>query len=57
MSGGAAQGNSLPGEEALPVEAEIMNRRRITLPDGRYLIFYTFTPAPPEQERDNITKE
>ncbi|HEY6230928.1 MAG TPA: hypothetical protein VIW64_06680 [Pyrinomonadaceae bacterium] len=29
-----------------------MTKRRIQLPDGRYLIFYTFAPAPARISRD-----
>ena len=37
-------------------EQEGMHRRRITLADGRYLIFYTFdepTPAPMDVEAES----
>lgn len=30
-----------------------MQRRQITLPDGRYLIFYTFTAATPPADHTN----
>jgi hypothetical protein len=28
------------------IQPEVMTKRRITLPDGRYLIFFEFSPAP-----------
>jgi hypothetical protein len=32
-----------------------MKKRRITLPDGRYLIFYNFEP--PDPQRDKRTEQ
>jgi hypothetical protein len=57
MSNGVPYGNFLTGEEPLPIETFIMNRRKVTLPDGRYLILFSFTPAPRDQKRDSIAKE
>ncbi len=34
-----------PGLETDAQDEETMVERRITLPDGRYLIFFTFPPA------------
>jgi hypothetical protein len=34
-------------------EREAMHARQITLPDGRYMIFYTFGDARPEAEETN----
>jgi hypothetical protein len=35
-------------EPTRPLYGETMHTRRITMPDGRYLIFYTFDDAGPE---------
>jgi len=40
-------------EASTDLEPEVMNCRRITLPDGRYLIFFTFVAASPSTEDAN----
>jgi hypothetical protein len=39
----------------------LMNCRRITLPDGRYMIFYTFVPQelpdPPAKSKEQTTQQ
>lgn len=49
---------SLPDYEPLLIEVEsTLNRRRITLADGRYLIFYTFDEAMPATEEQEVGGE
>jgi hypothetical protein len=57
MSSGTPNSQVLSGDGLLRTKAETMLRRRIVLADGRYLIFFTFIPAPPEVERNNFAKE
>ena len=41
-------------EENVEVSADVMHHRKITLADGRYMIFYTFGEAEDEaKDQDN----
>jgi hypothetical protein len=40
-------------ENEKETERETMHHRQITLADGRYMIFYTFTDAVPDGEETN----
>ena len=39
-----AREQNIKSEKTVAVEEEEMARQRVTLPDGRYLIFFSFLP-------------
>ena len=44
-------------EKGSDKELEEMHRREITLPDGRYMIFYTFGDEPELKKEENDQRE